>query len=450
MKEGMIGLEIHTYLVTKEKLFCSCINSRKKGVKPNTNVCPICTGQPGSKPMAPLEEAVFNAVQIGLLLGCKISDTMHWQRKHYDWPDLPKGYQITLSGSGAVPLGIEGNFKGIRIRSMHLEEDPAAWDPETGEIDYNRSGLPLVEIVTEPDFTNSSEVVDWLTLLLRDLSYLGIADSDAGIKVDVNVNIPGKTERVEIKNVNSIETIGQAIEVELERQEKDGQKTKETRRFNTQTGKTERMRSKEDQEDYRFIRDPDLPYLILDDDFISSAKNLLPEMPENKKISLIKKYGISEKDAEILVRDRFLVEFYENIAKEIEPQIALSWVSGEILRLLNANSCNLKEIELKPEHFIALLKLVQTGQITPLKAKEILKQFYPKSFMPDATQGRITDKDQLRPIVEKVIKDNKKVVEDYRGGNENSLNFLLGCVMRETGKRADNKTTKDLLLEILG
>ena len=202
--EGMIGLEIHTYLTTREKLFCKCRVSREKGTRANTFICPICTGQPGAKPMLPNKNAVEKAVKIGLMLGCTINERMKWQRKHYSWPDLPKGYQNTLSGPRANPVGINGKFHGIKIREMHLEEDPAAWDPNTGRVDYNRSGLPLVEIVTEPDFSTSEEVVEWLKILLKNLEYLKAVSSNAGIKADVNVNIAGKTERVEIKNVNSI------------------------------------------------------------------------------------------------------------------------------------------------------------------------------------------------------------------------------------------------------
>src|SRR3989344_4164927 len=236
--KGMIGLEIHCYLLTREKLFCTCKASREKGLKVNTLICPICTGMPGAKPMLPNRTAVEKAVQIGLMLNCKINKELIWQRKHYDWPDMPKGYQNTLSGKYAVPVGEKGKFKGIGISSMHLEEDPASWDPETGEIDYNRSGLPLVEIITEPDFETSGEVMDWLTKLVHNLSYLKAVDANAGIKVDTNVNIKGKTEKVEIKNISSIEDIGKAIDYELERQGKEGNKNRETRRFDSNKGKT--------------------------------------------------------------------------------------------------------------------------------------------------------------------------------------------------------------------
>src|SRR3989338_586613 len=214
--------------------------------------------------MLPNKTAVEKAVQIGIMLGCKINEKLAWQRKHYDWPDLPKGFQNTLSGKWASPVGVNGKFFGIGVTEMHLEEDPAAWEPDTGAIDYNRSGLPLVEIVTEPDFSTAEEVTDWLKKLLHHLSYLKAADTNAGIKVDVNVSVPGKSERVEIKNISSLESIGSAINFELERQSKEGGKEQETRRFDAMSGKTMTMRSKEAAEDYRFLSDPDLQDLVLD------------------------------------------------------------------------------------------------------------------------------------------------------------------------------------------
>ena len=280
------GLEIHAYLVTDEKLFCSCKASREKGLKPNILICPICTGQPGAKPMRANTEAVKKAVQIALILSCKVNSVMPWMRKHYDWPDLPKGYQNTMSGAHAIPLGVLGNFEGIRINSMHLEEDPASWNPKTGETDYNRSGLPLVEIVTEPDFKSSQEVYDWVRKLVHALSYLKAVDSNAGVKADVNVSIVDsngkqKTERVEVKNITSIEAMKYAIEYEFARQQKEGS-VRETRRFDEAKKITMRMRGKEQQDDYRFIVDPDLVSVSLNDKYINSLNKDLPELPSVK------------------------------------------------------------------------------------------------------------------------------------------------------------------------
>jgi len=447
--KGMIGLEIHTYLITDEKLFCTCKNSREKGLKPNLNICPICTGQPGAKPMRPNEEAVKHSIKIGLMLGCKINENLKWQRKHYSWPDLPKGYQNTLSGSGAIPVGENGEFHGKGIWSMHLEEDPASWEPSSGQVDYNRSGLPLVEIVTAPDFISSEEVMSWLKKLVHSLSYLKIVDSNAGIKVDVNVNIPGKSERVEIKNISSIEDVGKAIDHELERQSKEGS-VRETRRFDSVKGKTVRMRGKEEAEDYRFIRDPDLIDLKLDKKLISSLEKEMPEMPEEKLKKFIKQHKIDKKNAEVLTQNLDIAEFFEKVSEKVDAVFALPWVTIELLRHLNFNKKRLDEINIEIDHFVSLLNLVKEGKITPLQGKQVLNKFYPKSFDPTKeVKGKISDEAELKKYVEQVIKENKKSVDDYKNGEEKALNFLMGEVMRKTERRADFAIARKVLLKEL-
>lgn len=451
ISQGMIGLEIHVYLVTKEKLFCGCRAVREKGIKPNSFICPICTGQPGAKPMLPNKNAVEKAVQVALMLGCKINEELIWQRKHYSWPDLPKGYQNTLSGPKAFPVGVDGNFYGIRITEMHLEEDPAAWNPETGEVDYNRSGFPLVEIVTEPDFSSSEEVMNWLKILLKNLEYLKVVAADSGIKADVNVNIPGKTERVEIKNVNSIENVGVAIEYELERQSKEGS-VRETRRFDAEKGKTIVMRSKEQAEDYRFISDPDLREIVLNRNFVETQRARLPESPETKLEKLIKKFKIGKDDAEVLAKNLDVVEFFERVAGKIEPKFALHWVTVELLRYLNYNKKKLDEVDVKAEHFIELLESVKSGKITELQGKQILNEFYPSSFsLKDrGVLGKISDSSELEKVCREVIAREDEVVSRYRGGEKKLINYLVGEVMKKTQKRADFKVVLKLMENLIG
>jgi len=447
--KGMIGLEVHVYLNTKEKLFCQCRASRVKGLVPNTLICPICTGQPGAKPMLPNGAAIKKAVQIALMFQCKINNKTSWQRKHYDWPDLPKGYQNTISGAHSVPLGVDGKFSGIRIRSAHVEEDPAAWDPKTGCVDYNRSGVPLVEIVTEPDFTFSEEVVEWLKKLVHVLSYLKAADKDAGVKADVNVNIPRKTERVEIKNINSIDNVKKAIEYEFERQAKEGS-VRETRRFDELKGKTIRMRLKEEEEDYRFISDPDLQPIILENKLITELKKKLPEMPETKLEKMIKKYKIDKKNAEILTKHIDIADFFEEIVeKKVDAKFALPWVTIELLRVINYNKKELSEVNIDVRHFVKLLELVRRGKITELQGKQILNKFVPKSFDPSKADKKIDSKKELEKVIEKVVKKNNKAVEDYKAGDKNAFNFLMGQVMRETNRRADYKVARNVLEEEL-
>ncbi|MEI6731659.1 MAG: Asp-tRNA(Asn)/Glu-tRNA(Gln) amidotransferase subunit GatB [archaeon] len=447
--KGMIGLEIHAYLTTKEKLFCSCIASREKGLKQNINICPTCTGQPGAKPMLPNKSAVEKAVLIALMLGCKVNERLVWQRKHYDWPDMPKGYQNTLSGAYAFPVGVHGRFQGINVSSMHLEEDPASWDPETGAVDYNRSGLPLVEIITDPDFSTSEEVVEWLGKLVHNLAYLKAVDSNAGIKVDVNVNIPGKTERVEIKNISSLESIGRAIDYEFVRQGEEGGRERETRRFDDLKGKTVKMRSKESAEDYRFISDPDLQDLVLEAKFVNDLKEKVPESPEKKLDKLVKKFKIDKTTAGVIAKNIEIVEFFEKVVEKIEAKVAVPWVTIELLRFLNYNKKKLSEVDMNVEHFIALLKLVQTGKITELQGKQLLNKFYPKSFMPENIAARITDEKELKKVAEKVIAANKKAVADYKAGDVQALNFLMGAVMKETERRADFAIARKILQKLL-
>jgi len=451
IKDGMIGLEIHVYLVTKEKLFCRCRAVREKGVKPNSYICPICTGQPGAKPMLPNKAAVEKAVQVALMLNCKINEAMVWQRKHYSWPDLPKGYQNTLSGPNAFPVGVEGNFYGIRITEMHLEEDPAAWNPDNGKVDYNRSGFPLVEIVTEPDFSTAEEVGAWLKRLLHNLEYLKAVASDSGIKADVNVNIPGETERVEVKNVNSVDNIMATIEHELERQAKEGG-VLETRRFDAGKGKTIRMRGKEQADDYRFISDPDLKDIVLDKEFIAEQEKKLPESPEEKLEKMIKKYKIGKTDAGVLAKNLDVVEFFERVVGKVKDKdFVLRWVTGELLRHLNYNKVKLDSLEIKIEHFVKLLNLVKEGKITELQGKEILNKFYPKSFDPgkEAGKGKIGDKGELESVCKGVLEREKSVVARYQGGERQLLNYLIGQVMKKTEKRADFKVVREVLERLL-
>ncbi len=447
--EGVIGLEIHAYLVTKEKLFCKCKASRERGLRENIYICPICTGQPGAKPMLPNKSAVEKAVAIGLMLGCKINMVMSWQRKHYDWPDLPKGYQSTLSGKHANPIGADGKFYGITISSMHLEEDPASWNPESGEVDYNRSGLPLVEIITEPDFSTSEEVVDWLKKLLHALAYLKAVDSNAGIKVDVNVNIPGRSERVEIKNINSLDSIWRAIDFELQRQNQEGGNKRETRRFDDAKGKTMLMRGKEGAEDYRFISDPDLRALYFNKNFINSLSKKIPDSPEKKLILIIKKYKIDKKNAEILTKHLDIAEFFEKVAERMEPRFALPWVTIELLRLLKEHKTTLDKLDIDIQHFVSLLEMVKKQRITVLQGKQILKQFYPKSFLPSDIKEKISDEKELEHIIEKILAVHRSAVDSYQRGEENAFHFLMGEIMKATQKRADVSITRKVLERLL-
>ncbi len=497
-----IGLEIHGYLDTHEKLFCMCktdfLNS-----KPNSLVCPICTGQPGSKPMAPNSDAIKKMIQIALVFGSKINySNIIWQRKHYSWADLPKGYQTTISGMHATTNATGGKFKGINLTELHLEEDPAQWNPDSGKINYNRSGLPLIEIVTEPEFSDAEQVIEWLKSLLLSLSYIKAVRKNAGIKVDVNVSTYG--ERVEMKNLNSLEKIRKAIEYEIVRQIENHQKgivqTRDTLAFDEKSGKTIKMRSKEGAADYRFIPDPDLSTITIDKKMVNGIKADLPEMPEVKLTRLLKKYKVGEKDAKILTKNLELVEFFEEFAdritkpiriiqkkmdevmkpigvvqgemnKAMEPirqsqkgienamkplrqlQKNLSWITIELPRILNYNKRTLEdaEVDIRPSHVAELVDKVNKGEITVLKGKQIMNDFVPKSFSLKEHKGEISNIDDsaIENLCRQVIDENAHVVEEYKSGKTASLNFLIGQVMRLSERRADFKVAGETLKRLI-
>jgi len=453
-----IGIEIHGYLTTKEKLFCK--NSADyKNAGANTNICPVCCGCPGSKPMAPNIEALKKCIAIGLMLDCKINSKLTWQRKHYDWPDLPKGYQNTISGAYSIPVAETGKFNNIIIRECHLEEDPAQWDPETGKVDYNRCGVPLIEIVTEPDFASSKSAREWLNQLLVLLSYIKAVDKDAGIKADINisVNANGKQgDRVEIKNLNSIYQIEKAIDYEILRQssllEKGEQVRRETRTFSEKERTTTAMRSKEQAEDYRFIPDPDLPIIEIPEELVKKIKSQLPESPNAKIRRFIKDYGIDDDTAKVLASNIILANFFDKIVKQTSPKLASYWVTIELLRVLNWNKKSLEEVDIKPEHFSELLQLIEKKDVTELAAKKMLNDFIPKSFSPSSKikkAGRIDDRKEIEKFCQEVIKKNKQAVSDYKAGNEKSIFFIMGEIMKATDKRADSRLTMEILKKIL-
>ena len=457
-----IGLEIHGYLNTDEKLFCKCSTRSFPDEKdlPNSRVCPICTGQPGSKPMLPNKDAMDKLVQVALVLSCRLNHDkkLLWQRKHYSWPDLPKGYQDTISGAYSIPVAEGGKFMGVGITECHLEEDPAQWNPDTGRVDYNRSGLPLIEIVTEPEFFDAYQVVEWLKSLLHSLSYIKAVRKNAGIKCDVNVSTYG--ERVEIKNLNSIQNISNAIEYEIARQlanhEKGIVQKQESLSYDAKKGRTVLMRTKEQAEDYRFIPDPDLPVIELDFKEIKKIERELPEMPDVKLDKLIKKYNIDKKNAWILYKNLELVEFVEELDRYVKGSVSkyISWITIELLRVLNYNKKTLEDgdVDIKPEHLAELIKEVDNGKITVLKGKQIMNEFVPKSF--SITEkgdeiGMISD-DAVENFCKQVVSQNPHVVDEYKAGKKESLNWLLGQVMRLSERRADFKSAKNFLQRLLG
>ncbi len=447
-----VGLELHGYInveQSKKKLFCECSVTE---AKPNTNICPICTGQPGNKPMLANKEAIDKAVEIALMLGCQISPNLMFQRKHYSYPDLPNGYQKTMSGSYSMPVGVKGEFLGIGIQQVHLEEDPARYEPKTGKVDYNRSGIPLIEIVTDPDFTSAEQVELWLKKLMTTLAYIKAINKEAGVKADVNVSIEGHP-RVEIKNVNSFSSIVRAIQVEEKRQlnvvEKREKTEQHTRAWDDEKGATHFMRSKEFAEDYMFIPEPDLPVIEIKDDYLKKLKEKLPERPHEK----IKKFEklIGKEDAGVLGSEIILAEMFEKItANKIDPVLAAHWLRREFVRVANYNQKELDDMKITEKELIPLLKLMQDKKITEKIGQKIMNELGQKLFDVEKYVKQhkleiISDAGSIEKFCKEAVKENSKVVEDIKSGNDKAINFLVGQVMRKSKGTA----SPDEVLKIL-
>jgi aspartyl-tRNA(Asn)/glutamyl-tRNA(Gln) amidotransferase subunit B len=457
MPKVKIGLEIHGYLKieNKSKLFCDCKIDPE--AEPNTNICPVCTSQPGSKPKLPNKEAMDKILRIALMLNCKINKRLLFQRKHYSWPDLPSGYQRTISGSYSNPVGVGGNFDGIGISDIHLEEDPAKWDPVSGGVDYNRSGFPLVEIVTEPDFISSEQVRLWLKKLITTLSYVNAIDPKAGIKSDVNVSIEPAFNRVEVKNVNSFSSIVRTIEHEIVRQEKEIKEGKEikqhTRAYDDETQTTKFMRSKETAQDYMFIPEPDLPAIEITEEEIQTVESELPEKPSEKIEKYIKK-GIPQVDAHILSSDLLLAELFEKISKHVEPVLTAKWLRRELLRVLNYNKKGMEDLNVEEKHIIDLLKLIQEKKITDATGQKIIEKLVEEDFdvlnyVKDNNLAAVSDVSELEKYCKEAIAENSNAVSDFKAGKQEALNYVVGQVMKKTRGKATPKEVNEIILRLI-
>ena len=452
-----VGLEIHGYInveQTKKKLFCECFAVESD--VPNTNICPICTGQPGSKPMLPNKEAVDKAVEIGLMLGCKISPILMFQRKHYSYPDLPNGYQKTMSGSYSMPVGVKGKFLGIGIQQVHLEEDPARYEPTTGKVDYNRSGIALIEIVTDPDFTSAEQVESWLKKLMTTLAYIRAINKEAGVKADVNVNIEGHP-RVEIKNINSFKSIVNAIGVEEKRQQKVVEKGEKiiqhTRAWDEAHQQTHFMRSKEFAEEYMFIPEPDLPVIEVKEDYLKKLKEKLPERPD-EKIKKFERLGIEKGDAEVIASEIVLAKLFEKISKHVDPVLTARWLRREYVRIANYHNKELDEMKISEKELIPLLTLIQNKKITEKVGQKIMnelgvKLFDVEKYVKDNKLVTVSDTSSLEKLCKEAIKENPKAVEDYKAGNQKAINFIAGQVMKKSRGTASAEEVLKILKKLI-
>ena len=446
----MCGLEIHVQLETDSKLFCGC-PTNYQDAPANTNICPVCLNQPGAKPYPTNKKALENALMIALMLNCEIDkDVIYFMRKHYDYPDLPSGYQRT-----SVPIGINGELNGIRIREIHAEEDPGQYNPDRGYVNFNRSGIPLVEIVTEPDIKSPEEARNFLKELIRVLQYSGAARGEGTMRADVNISINGGN-RVEMKNINSIKGAYKALKFELVRQKnlrKRGVEVKqETRAYLESQMITVGMRLKEDADDYRFITDPDLPPMKISDETIQRILDIMPEAPHNKVKRFVAEYGIDEESAKVLTSELDLAIAYEEVAKEIDPEFASKWMRDELKRVLSYNKLDFADSGITVEDLVEFLNMLQSKEITTKAGQRIIEQMpnnekSPKEIAEEMGLLGVVKEDEVLAAVKQAIDENPKAVEDYLAGQKASINFLVGQVMRITRGKADPGETVKLLKE---
>lgn len=451
----VIGLEVHVQLKTKTKLFCSCPTFTEE---PNTAICPTCLGHPGSKPVIN-EKALEYGAKLAIALGCKIAPHIQFARKTYFYPDLVKNYQITQQDD---PLGSDGQIvlddgKVVRIARCHLEEDPGALIRETNAVlaDYNRSGIALCEIVTSPDMSSPAEAREFLKKLMNILGYLGIFDQDTCIiKADANVSIKEKKyTRVEIKNITGFKEIERALTYEVERQKTQDVK-KETRGWDDVKGITYSMRSKEEEADYGYIVEPDLPTFHISEDWIKNVQSQIPELAHARAARWIKEWKIDSVDANVIAADIEVADLFEQIAKKVNPITASHWVRREVLRLMNDNKQTLKETQFDAKGLIEVLELYEKKKITNKIAQNIIrelasKKFSPIAFVKENKLETVADEGALDALCKKVIAEQPKAVEDYKKGEEKSLMFLIGQVMKHTKGTASPQMVRELLITLL-
>lgn len=473
--ETVIGLEVHAELKTRSKLFCGC--STSFGSRPNSHCCPVCLGLPGSLPVLN-RRALELIIMASLALNCSVARQSRFDRKNYFYPDLPKAYQISqydrpLGKLGYLKINSSGEEKTVRITRVHLEEEAGKLIHPGGSImeanhslvDYNRAGIPLMEIVSEPDINSPSQAHHYLEELRLILLYAGVSDcrmEEGSLRCDANVSLklPGDDRlgtKVEIKNMNSFRAVELALNYEVKRQAEildRGEKViQETRHWDEETKCTSSMRGKEEASDYRYFPEPDLPPLVLQDSWIEEIKRSMPELPETRRAKLLNEYVLESGDVEILVSDPGLGDFFEEAAASCSDYRELvNWVNGEIIRIIKEK--DLSMAEMSPAILVEIIELVKKKKINRSVAKEILPEAYLKGEKPSRLVetrglGLIAERAELEPLINGVIADNKVAVESYLNGKKKSFGFMVGKVMAATGGRAEPSLVNKILKEKL-
>ncbi len=473
--EIVIGLEVHVQLLTKSKMFCSC-SADYASAPPNTHVCPICLGMPGVLPVIN-ERAIECTVMTALALNCTVPEYTKFDRKNYFYPDLMKGYQISqydapIGKKGWLTIDSSGGKKRVNITRVHLEEDTAKLlhKGDYSLIDVNRSGVPLMEVVSEPEIGSPEEARDYLVRLHNILRYLGVSTAnmeEGSFRCDANISIrPMASEeflpKVEVKNMNSFKAIYQALKYEAGRQrqvlEEGGELVQETRGWIEQTGITVTQRTKEYAEDYRYFPEPDLPPLVLDRSRTERIRASLPELPEIRRDRLMTQYGLSLYDANVLTDSKAMADYFEDCVKLAgagKAKTVSNWLLGDFSRLLNATNTEIENARIGPKHLADMLVLVDTGAISGPTAKAVLEEMFQtgkgaSEIVTESRLGQISDGAQIKEVVKQVMADNAGAAADYTAGKQQALTFLIGQVMKATRGRANPGVVREIIMQELG
>lgn len=471
--ESVIGLEVHAQLLTSTKIFCGC--STKFGNPPNSNVCPICLGNPGTLPVLNKKVVEF-AVMLGLATNCSINERSIIARKNYFYPDLPKGYQISqfeepICENGFIEIELEDKSKKkIRIKRIHMEEDAGKLIHDQGDdtlVDLNRCGTPLLEIVTEPDISNAKEAYSYLSSLKQILTYLEICDGnmeEGSLRCDANISIRPKGTielgtRTEVKNMNSFRNVERAIDFEIERQielvEEGGEVIQQTLLWNADLNEAFPMRGKEESHDYRYFPDPDLVPVVVDEIWKSELEKRLPELPQKRKVRFVTEYGIPEYDSEVLTSEKEIANYFEETVKTTKNyKSASNWIMVDVLKVIKDEKISITDFKLSPENLGKLINLIDSNIISGKIAKEVFPEILKSNVDPEIIvkeKGliQITDSSEIEKAIDEIISQNEKQVEEYKSGKDKVFGFFVGQVMRATKGKANPQIVNDLLKQKL-